>query len=131
MPRVAERFFQEGLFESALVIFDQLKNNPKICSCFLYMTQYSQALEFARKSNSTKTWKECLGFFLEAGEIQMAIQAAQSLMGSPDHLEDAVELFEIFGHQSELIVLLEQFLHQEKTHINVYTQLAVLYVKYQ
>jgi hypothetical protein len=64
-------------------------------------------LEYARKANSTKTWKECLGFFLESDEIQMAIQAANSLMGSPDHLEEAVELFEIFGHQSELINLLE------------------------
>jgi hypothetical protein len=37
----------------------------------------------------------------------MAMQAAQSLMGSPDHLDEAVELFEIFGHQDELIVMLE------------------------
>lgn len=42
-------------------------------------------------------------------------------MGSPDHLDESVELFEIFGHQAELINLLEQILHQEKTHINVYT----------
>lgn len=61
----------------------------------------------------------------------MAIQAASSLMGSPDHLEEAVELFEVFGQEAEMIGLLEQILHQEKTHINVYTQLAILYAKYQ
>lgn len=36
-PRVAERLYQEGLFESALVFFDQLKNNSKTCSCLLYL----------------------------------------------------------------------------------------------
>lgn len=107
LPKVAERLYQEGYFESALSIFINLKNNSKICSCLLYLGHADQAMEYAKKANNARTWKELMIFSLELFDSKGAVFAAQNIITTPDHLEDIVEHFEVSGNHESLIQLLE------------------------
>ena len=73
MPKVAERLFSEGFFESAFQIFSNLKNNSKSCSCLLYLGQIEQAVEFAKKANNARTWKEVMSFAMEVSDMRNAV----------------------------------------------------------
>ncbi len=57
------------------------------------MGNIDQALEYAKRANSAKTWKELMSFAIET-DVRTAVVAAQSIIETPDHLDEIVELFE-------------------------------------
>merc|ERR1719253_1227198 len=48
----------------------------------------------------------------------------------PDHLEELILHYERQGHPEELMLLMEQGLGLESAHAGVFTELGVLYSKY-
>jgi clathrin heavy chain len=48
----------------------------------------------------------------------------------PDHLEDLIKHYEKFGFNEELINLLEQGMSLERSHQGIYTELGILYAKF-
>jgi clathrin heavy chain len=131
IQQVGDRCFQQRLFESAKVMYTKLKSNARIASCLVYLKQYPQALEAAKKAKNTKTWKEIALACLRAGEYKLASVAGSNIVIHPDHLEELVKLYEKFDVAEEMITLLEGCLTMEKTHIGLFTELGMLYAKYK
>ena len=48
----------------------------------------------------------------------------------PDHLEELINHYEEYGHQDEMISLLETGMGLERAHIGIYTELGILQAKY-
>lgn len=66
LSRIGDRFYSEGLYESAWIVFNKLKSNGKIASCLIRLGEFSSALEFAKKASNIKTWREVAYACIEA-----------------------------------------------------------------
>lgn len=95
------------------------------------LKEFSQAIESAKKANTPKTWKELCMACVEAQEFKLAAVAGMNIIIHPDHLEDLIKHYEEFGVAKEMIDLLETGMGLERAHIGIYTELGVLYAKYQ
>lgn len=51
---VGEKCFEHRLFEAAKLLFSSISNFSKLASTLVYLKEYQQAVECARKANSTK-----------------------------------------------------------------------------
>lgn len=131
LAKTGDRLYAEGLFEAAKILYFKLKANSKIASCLVRLNQYSQALEYAKKANNTKTWKEIIYACVEEKEFKLAAVAALQVVLIPDHLDEMVQFYELHEVPEEIILILEQAVSNEKTHVGIFTELASLYAKYR
>ena len=125
-----ERCFAEGLFDAARILFVNINNNAKLALCFINMKSYREAVDAATKANSVPTWKEVNLACLHAEEIRLANIAGLHIIVHPDHLDELIGHYERAGKSAELIQLMEQGLGLDHAHSGVFTELGVLYSKY-
>ena len=131
LAKTGDRLYAEGLYEAAKVLYFKIKANSKIASCLIRLSQYSQAIEYAKKGNSVKTWKEITYACVEVKEFKLAAVAGVQVVLIPDHLEEMVQFYELHEAPEEIISILEQTVSNEKSHIGIFTELASLYAKYK
>ena len=131
LSKTGDRLYAEGLYEAAKILYFKLKANSKIASCLVRLNQYSQALEYAKKANNTKTWKEIIYACVEQKEFKLAAVAALQVVLVPDHLDEMVQFYELHQVPDEIILILELAITNEKTHVGIFTELAALYAKYR
>jgi clathrin heavy chain len=131
LARTGDKLFNEGQYEAAKILFMKLKSNSKIASCLVNLSQYQQAIEFAKLANNVKTWKEIVFACVEVKEFKLAAVAGVQVVLIPDHLEEMVEFYELHDEAEEVIKLLEQTVSNEKSHVGIFTHLASLYAKYK
>jgi len=112
------------------MLFIKAGNNQRLACTYVYLEQYSLALEAARKADIPKVWKQVCFACLRAKEFKYATQCGLNVIIHPDHLDDLIAQYERFGYYQELINLMEQGLLVERTHNGVCTELGVLYAKY-
>lgn len=55
---VGDRCFVGGMYEAAKMCYNNVSNYARLAITLVKLGQYQQAVESARKANSTKTWKE-------------------------------------------------------------------------
>ena len=130
LSRTGDRVFEDGLYEAARIIFVRLKNNAKIASCLIKLQKFGQALEFAKKANTPKTWKELCIACVAAKEYKIANAAGMNIVVHPDHLDELIITYEKYDCVDEMINLLEQAMGLERAHVGIYTELGILYAKY-
>jgi clathrin heavy chain len=131
LSRTGDRLFAEGMYEAARILFFKLKANSKIASCLIRLKQYTQALEYAKKANNTKTWKEIVYACVEEKEFKLAAVAALQVVLIPDHLDEMVQFYELHEVPDEIILVLEQAITNDKAHVGIFTELAALYAKHR
>ena len=68
---------------------------------------------------------------VEAKEFKLAAVAGMNIIIHPDHLDDLIKHYEEYGYPDEMISLLETGLGLERAHVGLYTELGILYAKYQ
>merc|ERR1719491_1840966 len=85
----------------------------------------------ARKANNSITWREVNVACVAAEQFRCAEIAAMNIIIHPDHLEELSAHYEKLGHFDELMHLLESGLSSERSHVGMYTELAILYAKYK
>jgi len=101
-----------------------------LASTLVYLKEYQQALDAAKKANIPKVWKEVAFACVRSREFRLASIAGLNIIMQPDHLESLIEHYEKYGYYKELINLLESGLGAEGAHMGLYTELGVLYAKY-
>merc|ERR1719491_900052 len=85
----------------------------------------------ARKANNSITWREVNVACVAAEQFRCAEIAAMNIIIHPDHLEELSAHYEKLGHFDELMHLLESGLSSERSHVGMYTELAIMYAKYK
>lgn len=78
-----------------------------------------------------KTWKEIVFACVEVKEFKLAQVAGVQVVLYPDHLDEMVNFYELHDEAEECILLLEQTITNEKSHVSIFTQLAIMYAKYK
>lgn len=130
LAKTGDRLYAERLWEAAKALYMKLKSNSKIASCLVRLSQFPAAIDYARKANNVKTWKEIVFACVEVKEFKLAVTAGTQVVLIPDHLEEMVQFYELNNVPEEMINVLEQTVTNEKSHIGIFTELASLYAKY-
>jgi clathrin heavy chain len=128
---IGERCFDEAMYDAAKILFTNINNNAKLALCFVRMEQYREATDAATKANSVPTWKEVNLSCLRAEEFRLANICGLHIIVHPDHLEELIGHYETAGRSVELMQLLEQGLGLDNAHAGIFTELGVIYSKYQ
>lgn len=128
---IGDRCFDQGLYEAARLLFNNISNFARLASCLVKLHQYAAAVDAARKANSTKTWKEVNLACVEAKEFRLAQICGLHIIIHGDELEELIRNYEERGYFDELISLLEAGLGLERAHVGMFTELAILYSRYK
>eukprot|EP00930_Biecheleria_cincta_P019685 TRINITY_DN1496_c0_g1_i1.p1 TRINITY_DN1496_c0_g1~~TRINITY_DN1496_c0_g1_i1.p1 ORF type:complete len:1703 (+),score=387.00 TRINITY_DN1496_c0_g1_i1:58-5166(+) len=128
---VGDRLFDEGIYKAAKSLFQSISNNAKLAACHVHLGEYPQAVEAAKKANNPKVWKDVNTACIKAEQFKCAEIAAMNIVVHPDHLEEVTSQYEASGNFEELIALLESALGNERAHVGMFTELAILYAKYK
>mmetsp|Transcript_108985 Transcript_108985/g.351874 ORF Transcript_108985/g.351874 Transcript_108985/m.351874 type:complete len:1524 (+) Transcript_108985:1-4572(+) len=131
VQNVGDRLYDERAYKAAKILYQSIPNNAKLASCHVQLGEYTQAVEAARKANNPKTWKEVNIACVQAQQFRCAEIAGMYIIVHPDHLEELIAQYENNGYFEELISLLDSGLTHERSHIGMYTELAILYSKYK
>lgn len=130
IQEIGERCYNEGMYNAAKILFQNINNNAKLAICYVRLGKFREAVDAATRANSVGTWKEVNYACVDVGEFRLAGLCGLHIIVHPDHLEELILNYEKRGHSAELIKLMEQGLGLEGAHAGIFTELAILYSKY-
>ena len=58
LTQVGERCYEEKMYEAAKLLFNNISNFARLASTLVHLGEFQNAVDSARKANSTRTWKE-------------------------------------------------------------------------
>jgi clathrin heavy chain len=116
---------------AAKILFTRVGNNQKLAQVHVMLKDYIAAYEAVKKANIPKVWKAVCFTCVRAKEFKTATLCGLQVIIHPDHLEDLLQHYEKFGYYEELIQLLEQGMRSPNAHNGIYTDLGIMYAKYQ
>jgi clathrin heavy chain len=131
IQNVGDRCFDEGLYEAAKLLFNNISNFVRLASTLVRLEDFVAAVDAARKANSTKTWREVAVACLDAKQFPLAQTCGLKIVIHGDELADIISQYERRGYYDQAIALLEAGLPLESAHAGMFTELAVLYSKYR
>ncbi|XP_036434781.1 clathrin heavy chain 1 isoform X1 [Colossoma macropomum] len=131
IQQVGDRCYEEGMFEAARLLFNNVSNFARLASTLVYLGEYQAAVDSARKANSTRTWKEVCFACVDGEEFRLAQICGLHIVIHADELEELISYYQERGYFEELIMLLEAALGLERAHMGMFTELAILYSKYK
>ena len=130
IQRCGDRCYEDRLFEAAKLLYISIGHNQKLASTLVFLHEYQAALEAAKKANIPKVWKEVAFACIRSQEFRLAGIAGLNIVIHPDNLEELIQYYEKFGYYRECIQLLESSLGLERSHMGIFTDLGVMYAKY-
>ena len=119
------------MYEPAKLLYNNVSNFARLAITLVYLKEFQGAVDSARKANSTRTWKQVCFACVDAGEFRLAQMCGLHIVVHADELEDLINFYQERGHFEELIGLLEAALGLERAHMGMFTELAILYSKYE
>lgn len=128
---VAERCFDEGLYEAARILFTHDNNHARLAVVYVKLELWQDAVEAARRANHIDTWKQVCFACVDAEKFPMAKLCGLNIISRNDTLTELIQHYENGGHFEELIQLMEAGIARDKIGKQVFTQLGILYSKYK
>lgn len=129
--QVGERCYEQKMFDAAKILFNNISNFARLASTLVLLGEYQNAVDSARKANSTRTWKEVCFSCVDGQEFRLAQMCGLNIVVHADELEDLIKYYESRGYFEELITLMEAALGLERAHMGMFTELSILYSKYK
>jgi len=123
--------FAEKLYEAAKILYSSISSWGRLASTLVRLHQFQQAVEAARKANSSRTWKEVCFACVEEGEFRLAQLCGLNIIVQADELEEISEFYQNNGQFEPLLALMEAGLGLERAHMGIFTELGCLYAKYK
>ncbi|XP_033627674.1 clathrin heavy chain 1 [Asterias rubens] len=131
IQQVGDRCYNEGMYEAAKLLYNNVSNFARLASTLVHLGEYQNAVDSARKANSTRTWKEVCFSCVDGEEFRLAQMCGLHIVVHADELEELINYYQDRGYFEELIQLLEAALGLERAHMGMFTELAILYSKYK
>lgn len=119
------------MFEAAKILYSNISNFARLASTLVYLGEFQNAVDAARKANSTRSWKEVCYACVEAKEFRLAQICGLHIVVHADELEELINYYLTRGHFNELIALLEASLGLERAHMGLFTELSILFSKFK
>nr|CAG8563230.1 8822_t:CDS:10 [Entrophospora candida] len=121
---VGERCYEDGLYESAKILFQSISNWARLASTLVHLGEYQAAVDGARKANVH-------GACVQHKEFRLAHICGLNLVVHAEELQSVTRLYENNGYIDELLSLLEAGSGLERAHMGMFTELGILYTKYR
>jgi len=131
IQEVGDRCYKEALYEAARILYQSINNHSNLAFALVKLKRNKDAVAAALKANTPKTWRVVLGSCVDLKEFSTAEQCGINLVVDADEIEWVINYYEKFGYFKELIKLMEKGLLQDRTHAVLFTELAILYSKYE
>lgn len=125
-----DKAYEEGLHQAAKIFYTAISNWAKLATTLVYLEEYQNAVECARKANNIKVWKQVHQACVEKKEFRLAQICGLNLIVHAEELQDLVRQYERAGYFDELISLLENGLGLERAHMGMFTELGIALTKY-
>merc|ERR1719427_854331 len=113
IQQVGDRCFNEQMYEAAKILFNNISNFARLASTVVHLGEFQNAVDAARKANSTRTWKEVCFACVDSEEFRMAQNCGLHIVVHADELEELIGYYE------------------QRAHMGMFTELAILYSKYK
>ena len=127
---VGDKCFEAGSYTAAKILYSSISNWTKLASTLVHLGEYQNAVDAARKANSTKVWQQVHSACLEKKEFRLAQICGLNLVVHAEEMQNVINIYESNGYFDELMSLLEAALSSERAHMALFTELSILYVKY-
>jgi len=127
---VADKCFNEEMYGAAKILYSNLNNYMKLAKCLIKLKDFKGAVEAAKKANSTSIWKEVTFACVDEKEFELAKETGLNILIAGDEISELVFYYENKEYYKEIIELLESGLKVENVHVTMFTELAILYSKY-
>jgi len=128
---IGDKCYNEELYQAAKILFTSISNWARLASTLVHLGEFQNAVDCARKANSTKVWKQVNQACIEKREFRLAQICGLNLIVHAEELQELIQQYEYNGYFDELIALLEAGLGLERAHMAMFTELAILYTKYK
>lgn len=128
---VADKCFEDGLYDSARVLYTLTSNFPKLALTFIKMDNFPGAVEAAQKAQSRPTWEAVNIACIEANEIKLANMCAVPLVLHAELLQGVVDRYESHGLWEELMSVLKTASGTSGAHMGIFTGIGLLLAKYR
>lgn len=128
---VGDKCFQNGLYQAARLLYSSISDYSKLSVTLVLLNDYTAAVEYARKANSTKVWKQLSIACLDQGKTRLAQTCGLNLIVHADELEELIRIYEFRGLFQDVIQLLETGIGLDRSHMGIFTELGILYSKYR
>ncbi|KAI8065286.1 hypothetical protein BC940DRAFT_334946 [Gongronella butleri] len=130
VQEIADRCFQDHLFEAAKLMYQNVSNYASLSRTLVYLKDYQGAVDCARKAGNTRVWREVMQECLFQKEFRLAQICGLQVIVHAEELDAVVKMYERDGHIDQVMALLENGLGLERAHMGMFTQLATLYSQY-
>lgn len=130
LDSVGDKLLELKNYKAANLCFGAVSNYSKLASTLVYLGDYQSAVDTARKASNIKVWKLVNDACIDKKEFRLAQICGLNLIIHAEELDELVRKYESNGYFEELISLFEAGLGLERAHMGMFTELAVLYSKY-
>lgn len=130
LDTVGDKLIEKGDYKASKMCFSSVSNYSKLATTFVHLGEYQEAVDAARKASNVGVWKTVCDVCIEKKEFKLAQVCGLNIIIHAEELPEIVNKYESLGYFEELIALFEAGLGLERAHKAMFTQLAVLYTKY-
>ncbi|QPG75907.1 Clathrin heavy chain [Brettanomyces nanus] len=131
LETIGDKLYDAANYQAAKLIYSNISNYAKLASTLVYLNDYQGAVDCARKASNVGVWKQVNQACLDNKEFRLAQICGLNLIVHAEELDELVTQYEYNGYFSQLISLFENGLALERAHMGMFTELAILYTKYQ
>ncbi|KTG44152.1 hypothetical protein cypCar_00026477, partial [Cyprinus carpio] len=116
IQQVGERCYEEGMFEAARLLFNNVSNFARLASTLVHLGEFQAAVDSARKASCTRTWKEVCFACVDGEEFRLAQISGLHIVTHADELEELINYYQVLRAA-------------EQAHL--WAELVFLYDKYE
>lgn len=127
---IADSCFNDGLYESARILYTVNNNYAKLASTEIKLQNLPGAVEAANKAKATKTYKEVNLACIEANELKLAGVCAVPVVLRAEELREMNDRYETVGLWQEFFSVLKIASSSQGAHMGIFTEMGVLLAKY-
>lgn len=128
---IADRCFDDKLYESARVLYTVANNYARLASTEVMLHNLSAAVDAANKAKSIATYKEVNLACIEAGELKLAGICAVPVVLKAEEVSSMCNRYETRGLWEELFAVLKNAASNQGAHMAIFTEMGVLLAKYR
>lgn len=128
---IADRCFEDQLYESARVLYSVSNNYARLALTEVKLNNLSAAVDAANKAKSITVYKDINLACIEAGEMKLAGTCAIPVVLRAEEVNGMFTRYESRGLWEELLAVLKSASSNQGAHMAIFTEMGVLLAKYK
>ncbi|CAD2214266.1 Region in Clathrin and VPS, putative [Angomonas deanei] len=128
---IADKCFNDELYESARVLYTVGNNFPRLASTEIKLKNLPAAVEAANKAKSTQTFKEVNLACIEAKEMKLANMVAVPVVLKAEEVSGICNRYESRGLWEDLYSVLKMAAGHQGAHMGIFTEMGIVLAKYK